>query len=164
MFILSAFFLFLRSLLQSRISLATEILVLRQQLAVINRTVKRPQLHRRDWLFWVILSRIWNDWREVLIIVQPETVIKWHRTGFRLYWRWKSKAPIGRPPIDPQIRELIRRISRENPLWECPASNRNFASSVSTSRSGPSPNIELRIPSLPHKPGNPFSPIMPSNL
>jgi putative transposase len=119
MFILSAFFLFPRSLIQSRITLATEILALRQQLTVLNRTVKRPQLHRRDRFFWVISSRLWKDWRAVLIIVQPETVIQWHRAGFRLYWRWKSKAPIGRPQINPQIRELIRRISRENPLGNC---------------------------------------------
>ena len=56
----------------------------------------------------------------MLIIVKPETVIKWHREGFRLYWRWKSKAPIGRPQVDKEIRELIRRISRENPLWGVP--------------------------------------------
>ena len=120
MAIFSALFLFFRSLFVSRISLATEILVLRQQLLVLNRTVKRPKLRRRDRLFWVLLSRLWKDWREALIILKPETVIKWHREGFRLYWRWKSKAPIGRPPIDREIRELIRRISRENPLWGAP--------------------------------------------
>jgi len=67
-----------------------------------------------------MLSRLWKEWREALIIVQPETVLKWHREGFRLYWRWKSKAPIGRPKIDLEIRELIRRMSRENPLWGTP--------------------------------------------
>src|SRR5262244_2588734 len=120
MFIFSAFFLFFRSLFYSRLSLATEILVLRQQLLVLNRTVKRPKLRRRDRLFLVFLSRLWKDWRDVLIIVKPDTVIKWHREGFRLYWRWKSKTPIGRPPIDKEIRELIRRISRENLLWGVP--------------------------------------------
>jgi putative transposase len=120
MFIFSAFFLFFRSLFVSRISLVTEILVLRQQLLVLNRTLKRPQLRRQDRIFWALLSRLWKDWREGLIIVKPETVIKWHREGFRLYWRWKSSAPIGRPPIDKEIRELIRRISRENPLWGAP--------------------------------------------
>ena len=74
----------------------------------------------RDRLFWVCLSRLWKDWRDALIIIKPDTVIKWHREGFRLYWRWKSKTPIGRPPIDIEIRELIRRISRENPLWGVP--------------------------------------------
>jgi hypothetical protein len=120
MFTFSAFFLYFRSLLVSRLALATEILVLRQQLVVLNRTVKRPKLRRRDRLFGVSLSRLWKDWREALIIVKPETVIKWHREGFRLYWRWKSKAPVGRPKIDQEIRELIRRMSRENPLWGSP--------------------------------------------
>jgi putative transposase len=120
MAIFSAFILFFRSLFFSRISLATEILVLRQQLLVLNRTVKRPNLRPRDRLFWVCLSRLWKDWRDALIIVKPDTVIKWHREGFRLYWRWKSKAPIGRPTIDKEIRELIRRISSENPLWGAP--------------------------------------------
>ena len=120
MAIFSALFLFFRSLFFSRISLATEILVLRQQLLVLNRTVKRPNLRPRDRLFWVCLSRLWKDWRDALIIVKPDTVIKWHREGFRLYWRWKSKAPIGRPTIDKEIRELIRRISSENPLWGAP--------------------------------------------
>jgi putative transposase len=118
--IVSAFFLFFRSLFVSRLSLAAEILVLRQQLLVLNRSLKRPKLRRRDRLFWVCLSRLWKDWRDALIIIKPDTVIKWHRKGFRLYWRWKSKTPIGRPPIDKEIRELIRRISRENPLWGAP--------------------------------------------
>ena len=65
-------------------------------------------------------EHLWKNWREVLIIVKPETVIKWHRQGFRLYWRWKSKAPVGRPKIDKEIRELIGKISRENPLWGVP--------------------------------------------
>jgi len=120
MAIFSAFLLLFRSLFVSRLSLATEILVLRQQILVLNRTVKRPKIRQRDRLFWVCLSRLWKDWRDALIIVKHDTVIKWHREGFRLYWRWKSKASIGRPPIDKEIRELIRRISRENPLWGVP--------------------------------------------
>jgi transposase InsO family protein len=120
MAIFSALFLFFRSLFISRLSLAAEILVLRQQLLVLNRTVKRPKLRRRDRLFWVCLSKLWKDWRDALIIVKPDTVIKWHREGFRLYWRWKSKAQIGRQPIDKEIHELIRRISSENPLWGSP--------------------------------------------
>src|SRR5262249_56273756 len=98
MAIFSAFFLFFRSLFVSRISLATEILVLRQQLLILNRAVKQPKLRRRDRLFWVCLSRLWKDWRGALIIVKPDTVLKWHREGFRLYWCWQSKAPTRRPP------------------------------------------------------------------
>jgi putative transposase len=68
----------------------------------------------------VILSQLWKNWREVLLIVKPETVIKWHRQGFKLYWRWMSRAPVGRPKIDREIRELIKRMSLENPLWGTP--------------------------------------------
>jgi putative transposase len=120
MLILSAFFLVLRPLILLRLTLAAENLALRQQLAVLNRITKRPQLCKQDRLFWVILSKLWKNWREVLLIVKPQTVVKWHRQGFRLYWRWKSKAPIGRPKINKEIRELIRRMSRENPLWGTP--------------------------------------------
>ena len=120
MVLISALFLLIRSLIVSRITLAAENFALRQQLAAFNRKIHRPQLHRRDRFFWVILSQLWKNWREVLIIVKPETVIKWHRQGFKLYWRWKSKAPVGRPKIDKEIRELIRKMSRENPLWGVP--------------------------------------------
>jgi hypothetical protein len=76
----------------------------------------RPGLHDRDRLFWVVLSHLWRDWRSVLIIVKPETVIKWHRQGFKCYWPWKSRAgQVGRPRIDLEIRDLIRRMSGENP-------------------------------------------------
>jgi putative transposase len=120
MALVSALFWLIRSLIAPRTSLVAENLALRQQLAVLNRKVRRPQLHRRDRFFWVILSQLWKNWRQVLIIVKPETVIKWHRQGFNLYWRWKSKAPVGRPKIDKEIRELIKRMSLENPLWGTP--------------------------------------------
>src|SRR5262245_37541949 len=120
MVLVSALFLLIRSLIVPRTALAAEILALRQQLAVLNRKIHRPQLRRRDRFFWVIFSQLWKNWREVLIIVKPETVIKWHRQGVRLYWRWKSKAPVGRPKIDKEIRGLIGKMSRENPLWGVP--------------------------------------------
>jgi transposase InsO family protein len=120
MVLVSALFLLIRSLILPRTTLAAENIALRQQLAILNRKIHRPQLHRRDRFFWVILSQLWKNWREVLIIVKPETVIRWHRQGFKLYWRWKSKAPVGRPKIDKEIRELIRKMSRENPLWGVP--------------------------------------------
>jgi len=116
MFLFSALFLPVGSLIKPRITLAAEVLALRQQLFVLQRSVKRPQLRRRNRFFWLMLSQRWKDWREALIIVRLETVLKWHREGFRLYRRWKSKAPIGRPKIDLEIRDLIRRMSRENPL------------------------------------------------
>ena len=110
-----------RSFFAPRLELIAEILALRQQLAILNRTTKRPSLRFQDRLFWTTLLRFWRDWRSPLLIVKPETVIKWHRQGFRLYWRWKSKAGRpGRPRISAEIRELIRRLSRENPLWGKP--------------------------------------------
>ena len=70
-------------------------------------------------MFWVGLARLWGDWREALHVVQPETVVRWHRQGFRYYWRWKSRGR-GRPKIDTEIRELIRRMCLANPLWGAP--------------------------------------------
>ena len=100
-------------------SLAIENLVLRQQLAVLKHRHPRPRLTDTDRFFWVALSRIWSGWRESLHIVQPETVVRWHRQGFRYYWHWKSRRR-GRPRIDSEIRQLIRRMCRANPLWGAP--------------------------------------------
>ena len=112
---------FVRGLIVNRIKLSLELLALRHQLVVLRRTVQRPQIQNRDRRFWIVVSRIWNDWQKALIIVKPETVIKWHRQGFTLYWRWKSRArQTGRPKLDKEIRDLIRRISDENPLWGVP--------------------------------------------
>ena len=107
------------STLRSHQALAIENLALRQQLAVVKHRHPRPRLADADRLFWVVMSQIWVDWRESLHIVQPETVVRWHRQGFRYYWRWKSRRR-GRPRIDPQIRHLIRRMCRANPLWGAP--------------------------------------------
>ena len=98
--------------------LALENLVLRQQLAILKRPKKRPQIRTKDRLFWIILSRFWNNWRQALIVVKPETVIRWHRKGFKLFWRFKSrrKGP-GRPPVSPEIRDLILKMANANPLW-----------------------------------------------
>jgi transposase InsO family protein len=71
------------------------------------------------WL-WVWLSRSWSDWRTALVIVKPETVIAWHRKGFRLFWTWKSRRRTGRPPVPTDVRALIRTMSHENPLWGAP--------------------------------------------
>ena len=113
--------LFLRAMLIPKVHLAVENLALRQQLAVCRQSVKRPKLRPRDRVFWVLLSRLWSNWRSALAIVQPETVIQWYRMGFKLYWHWKSRAgKPGRPPIEREIRDLIRRMSRENPTWGAP--------------------------------------------
>lgn len=109
-----------RNLVRERVELAVENLALQQQLAVLREKTKRPSLRQRDRIFWAILSRIWSNWRSALLIVQPETVIRWHRQGFKLFWRWKSRAKRGRPQIEMEIRKLILRMSRENPLWGTP--------------------------------------------
>jgi len=99
-----------------------EILALRHQLAVLQRRAqKRPALRTCDRVFWILLSRVWSQWRSALRIVKPETVIAWHRKGFRLYWTWKSKAGrTGRPVIIREVHELIRKMSNSNPLWGAP--------------------------------------------
>ena len=79
--------------------LALENLALRQQLAILQRKTKRPELTKADRAFWVALCRLWPDWQNALILVKPATVIGWHRKGFKLYWTWKSRKRTGRPPI-----------------------------------------------------------------
>jgi len=98
-----------------------EILALRHQLAVLQRQQKRVRLAAADRLLWVVLSRFWKQWRSRLVIVKPETVIAWHRKGFRLYWCWKSrKRKCGRPRVSLETRELIRQMSKANPLCGAP--------------------------------------------
>ncbi len=106
MSILKVICVLVRNLFVNRSILIAENLALRQQLAVQQRTIRQPKLRKRDRIFWVFLSRIWQDWKSALIIVKPETVIKWHRQGFKLYWRWKSRInKAGRPKISKHIRD-----------------------------------------------------------
>jgi putative transposase len=100
--------------------LQIEILALRHQLNVLRRSVRRPKLHSTDRWLWILLARFWENWRSPLMIVKPETVLDWHRQGFRLYWTWKSRHRCGRPGIAPEIRQLIRTMNRANPLWGAP--------------------------------------------
>jgi transposase InsO family protein len=100
--------------------LALENLALRQQVAVWKVHQPRPQLTATDRLFWVVLSRLWKNWRTSLQVVRPETVVRWHRQGFRRYWAWKNRHRRGRPAIGTEVRDLIRRMSRANPLWGAP--------------------------------------------
>ncbi len=109
------------SALRSHRALALENLALRHQLNILQRHTKKPRFQNQDRLLWVILSKIWNDWRMSLTLVRPETVIRWHKKGFRYYWRWKSRPRwLGRPKISKDLRELIRKMSQENPLWGAP--------------------------------------------
>ncbi len=89
MSILRIILLLFRALFQDRVQLALENLALRQQLAILHRKSPRPRLRRADRDFWLSLARVWEQWRSALILVKPETVLRWHRLGFRYFWRWR---------------------------------------------------------------------------
>jgi putative transposase len=111
----------LGALFRSQRALRVENIALRHQLAIYQRTVKRPRIRPEDRILWSWLSRHWAPWREVLVFVQPATVIAWQRKCFRDHWARLSKAgKPGRPQITVEIRELIRTISSANPLWGTP--------------------------------------------
>ena len=112
----------LSSIFRSRAALELENLALRHQIGVLRRAAaKRLRLTSADRLLWICLSRLWRGWRSALTIVKPETVIAWHRAGFRLFWTWKvRRGQPGRPIISPEVRALIRKMGRENPSWGAP--------------------------------------------
>ena len=107
--------------LRDRRALLLENLLLRQQVAVALRTRRRPDVRWHDRLFWVVMQRLCADWRRHLVLVRPETVLRWHRRGWRVFWWWRSRRPTGRPTGRPrlpqEVRDLIRRLSEENRLW-----------------------------------------------
>ncbi len=108
----------LRAALMSRGALALENAALRQQLTIYQRRQNRPRLQGQDRVFWIVLRRLWSAWDRSLIIVQPETVISWHRQGFKLLWRRRSnRGKIGRPKIPREHIAFIRRISGDHPEW-----------------------------------------------
>ncbi len=109
-------FEFLRLIFRSKQDIVLENLALRQQLAVQQRSIKRPKIKNTDRIFWGWLSRIWSDWRPSLIIVKPPTVIGWHKKGFKLYWKRKSRR-VGRPNIDWELIKLLRKLQKENSTW-----------------------------------------------
>ncbi len=111
----------LRASLRTRTNLALENLALRQQLVLLRRRSKRPQFGRLDRLFCLWLSHQWAGWRGALHVVRPQTVIRWHRQGFRAFWTWKSRRGlVGRPPVSPELAELVRTMALANPLWGSP--------------------------------------------
>jgi hypothetical protein len=121
-------------LFQSRAALEVEIVTLRRQINVLRRTApKKRTFSAIDRLIFVCLYRLRPGVRDALAIVKPETVVKWHRAGFRLYWRWKSKARGGRPTVPLEIRKLIREMSIANPLWGAPRIHGELLSSASIS-------------------------------
>jgi len=103
-----------------RHDLVLENLLLRHQLAVLTRPTRtrpRIRLHSWDKLLWVLTHRFYAGWREHLAFVTPDTVVRWHRQGWRLFWRWKSRSRGGRPHLSPEVRDLITTMSHENRLW-----------------------------------------------
>jgi hypothetical protein len=111
----------LRDLLRSRSALEAEVLVLRQQIIVLRRAGRaRLTFSAMDRFVLGWLCALFPSARSALSIVQPETVLRWHRAGFRAYWRWKSRRRVGRPAVSAEVRQLIRAMSVANPLWGAP--------------------------------------------
>src|SRR5437762_3286072 len=105
-------------LFRSRAAREAEMAFLRQQLVVLQRSAPaRLRLRTADRLIFVWLYRLFPSLLEAAVVFKPETLVRWHRSGFRLYWRWKSRRRVGRPAVPADIRDLIRTISRDNPLW-----------------------------------------------
>ena len=106
---------------KSRAALQLENLALRHQLGVLRRSVKKPKLATPDRVLWAWLFGVWRDWHSALVIVKPATVIAWHRRGFGLFWRWKIRRGLpGRTTVPSDVRQLIRTMCRDNPLWGAP--------------------------------------------
>ena len=116
-----ALFALVASSFRTRAALQAEILALRHQLAIFQKNApRRLRLHRCDRLLWVVLYRFWSGWRRCLQMVQPNTVLRWHRRAFVWYWTRKSRRLAGRPEVAANIRDLIQRMSQANPLWGAP--------------------------------------------
>ncbi|HEX5140104.1 MAG TPA: integrase core domain-containing protein [Dehalococcoidia bacterium] len=108
---------FLRALFRTRRQLVLENAALRQQLLVLRRRVLRRHLKPSERAFWVAMARLLPTWRKVLLVASPDSVLRWHKAGFRALWRWKCRHKIGRPEIPRKLYCLIRRLARENPTW-----------------------------------------------
>jgi putative transposase len=119
--VLKALLAFLAASFRSRTALQLEILALRHQVGVLQRSVKRPKLTSSDRLLWAWLCTVCRDWKSWVFIIKASTVVGWHRKGFRLFWTWKiRRGKLGRPTVPKAVRDLIRTMSRENPLWGAP--------------------------------------------
>ncbi|MDP4176386.1 MAG: helix-turn-helix domain-containing protein [Bacteroidota bacterium] len=117
---LKSLLLFFLNFFKTKAQLRLENIILRKQIEILQRTNPKLQIKRRDRLVFSIMKDLLSDWKEKVFIVKPETVIKWHRTAFRSYWRRKSRHKEGRPKLDREVIDLIRQIANENPLWGVP--------------------------------------------
>ncbi len=148
--------------LRDRASLQLELIALRHQLAVLERRrTTRPRLTRIDRFFWVWLYRLWPGCLDIVVIVKPDTVIGWHRMGFRLFWAWRSRPRRrGRPRVPQEVRALIRRMSRENPLWGAPRIHGELLMlGIEISQATVSKHMSA-IAARRHRPGGPSLPTM----
>ena len=131
----------LASPFKSKLRLEAENAVLRHQLIVLRRKMRgRPRLTNNDRWFFIQLYRWFPAILKVLTIIQPETLVRWHRAGFRCYWRWKSRPVGGRPQIERELRTLIRQMSIETPLWGAPRIHGELLSSGLRSLNQASPS------------------------
>ena len=132
---------YFRAFFLPRHRLGLEAAALRQQLTVLKRKRRRPRLRHLDRLFWMALRRWWPDWANALFVVQADTVVSWHRLGFRWFWRLRCRSrQIGRPKVSQEIRQLIRRMKSENPSWGAP---RIHASCFNSDSRFPSPRSRV---------------------
>ena len=120
--LLRLMFILLAQTVRSRRDLLLENLALRQQLAVLKRSTPHPRFAASDKWFWVVLQLFWSGWKQALILVLPDTVVRWHRAGFKLYWTWLSRrrTRTGRKCVSSELRDLIFRMVSENPAWGAP--------------------------------------------
>jgi len=119
--IIKNFYNWLKKNLNITANLAAENVALRHQISVLQRNIKRPTLKERDRLFWVFLSRVWPGWRSAILIVQPDTIVRWHKRAFKFFWWHKSqRGKRGRQSLDPEIRDIVFKMAKANPLWGAP--------------------------------------------
>jgi putative transposase len=117
---IGSLFSFFLSLFKSHTQLHLEMLFLRKQLEIVTRTSPRLRLRRSDRFFIGLLTDIFDSWKDATWIVKPDTVIRWHREGFRLFWRWKGRSEAGRPKIPQTQIDMIKQMAADNPLWGAP--------------------------------------------
>lgn len=113
-------FSFLHYSFKSKAQLQFENIYLRKQIEILKRSSIKPKIKKSDRIFFTVMKNLITNWKKNLFIIKPETVIKWHRQGFNLYWKIKSRKKNGRPKIEKELRLLIRQISFDNPLWGVP--------------------------------------------
>src|ERR1035438_4376884 len=114
------FLLFIFKSFKTNAQLKLEVLFLTKQFEILQRTNSKIKIKTTDRLFFSLIKNLFSNWKERMFIVKPETVIKWHRTAFRFYWRWRSKPKGGRPRISKEVINLIKQMATENPKWGAP--------------------------------------------